>query len=199
MQYKTNELLTSLEMEVRSILNKTKELKTVDAQVLNTQSSPGKWSMLQVLEHLNSYNRYYLTHIEKAIQQSGGKHLPADTFSPGLFGGYFTKMMYSQVKTTGKVANKMQAPKDHQPSASLDAAKVMSEFITGEELLLRLLAEAKQLNIKKIKVPISISKWIKLSLGDTYGFLVAHQVRHFLQIANTLKTIGAPVADAKSR
>jgi uncharacterized damage-inducible protein DinB len=39
-------------------------------------------------------------------------------------------------------------------------------------------------------VPISIAKFIKIRLGDTFRFLIAHQQRHFAQVANTLKALG---------
>lgn len=192
MQYKTSQFLASLADEVKNLIKTANDLKALDAGLLNIPPEPGKWSVLQVIEHLNSYNRYYLAQIELAINKSADSK-PSETFQPGLLGGYFTKMMYSDVKKSGQVANKMNAPKGHVPAASLDAQRVMQEFFAGEEKILTLLAAAKLHNIGKIKVPISISKWIKLRLGDTFGFLIAHQARHFQQIRNILTTLGSSV------
>jgi hypothetical protein len=55
--------------------------------------------------------------------------------------------------------------------------------------LLDLLELAKSKNIGAIRTPISISRWIKLKLGDTFRFFVAHEQRHFVQINNALVTI----------
>ena len=38
----------------------------------------------------------------------------------------------------------------------------------------------------KIRISISISRFVKLKLGDTFRFLIAHEQRHFVQVARTL-------------
>ncbi len=43
-----------------------------------------------------------------------------------------------------------------------------------------------------IKIPLSITRLVKLKLGDTFRFLVAHEQRHFVQARNAIKTIGLP-------
>jgi hypothetical protein len=183
MQYNTAELLASLETEVTHIIAKTRELQALGNGILIRQPAQDKWSVAQVVEHLNSYNRYYLAHMEAAIKKANKG--TAATFSPGWFGAYFTKMMYSNV-AAGEISNKMKAPKDHRPMPQTDSNKAINEFLQGEAKLLELLALARQYNISKVRVPISISRLIKLSLGDTFNFLIAHQMRHFLQIKNTL-------------
>jgi hypothetical protein len=186
MRYNTEELLASLEKEVRHVIAKTKELQSLGNHILISQPQPDKWSVAQVFAHLNSYNRYYLTHIDAAIKKADKGAMAV--FRPGWFGAYFTKMMYSNVKA-GEISNKMKAPKDHRPMPQTDSNKAINEFLQGEAKLLELLSLARQYNISKVKVPISISRFIKLSLGDTFNFLIAHQVRHFLQIKNTLAAI----------
>lgn len=191
-QFNTEELLASLEGEVNNFFHQMTLVRSLDAQTLNTQPGTDKWSIAQVLEHLNSYNRYYLYHMEKAINEAGkAARTPAITFSPGIIGNYFTRIMYSDVVTKSQVTNKMNAPKDHRPIANLDAAKVIAEFLKGEEKLLELIGRARRVNMAKIKVPISISPFIKISLGDTLRFMIAHQVRHFLQIRNTVAAVTA--------
>ena len=81
---------------------------------------------------------------------------------------------------------KMKSPKDHSPAAILPSHEVISEFISQQERLLQLLREAANTDLGKIKVPISISKFIKLKLGDTFHFLVIHEYRHFLQAQRAL-------------
>ncbi|MES2702127.1 MAG: DinB family protein [Bacteroidota bacterium] len=189
MTYNSVELLESLDAEIQRILQNVTQLKQLDNKVLNTQPAPGKWSVAQVLEHLNSYNRYYLPQIEKATGVASATAAPATTFKPGWLGDYFTKSMYSSVVTKGEITNKMKAPKDHQPAETLDSLKVIAEFEQGAKKLSELLRGAKARNISKVRVPISIAKWIKISLGDTFRFLIAHKTRHFLQLRNTLAAV----------
>lgn len=177
----TGILLTDLENDIRNLLTDLRKIAATDnTATLLLQPEQGKWSVAQCIEHLNSYNRYYLPQIEKALLKGTYKNLPAETtYKPGWLGNYFTKLMRPGVN--GELSGKMKAPKDHQPSVTLDAKKVILEFITAEEKLLAYLQRAGSLNIAKLKVPISIAKFIQLQLGDTFRFLIAHQQRHMLQ------------------
>lgn len=199
--FNTHKLLGDLQAQVEQMINEVNTFKTVDPASFNKQPAVGKWSVAQVLEHLNSYNRYYLPELDKVISKGISGHIGFDpVFKAGLFGNYFTKMMQPDVD--GKIANKMQAPKDHRPLESMDIDKVLNEFIQGEKKLLNILTESSKTNIGKLKVPISISRFIKLKAGDTFRFLIAHQQRHFVQIHNVLaamqvKTLAAAFHTAK--
>lgn len=185
-------LIEELYKDVQDIIAHTKEIANLDDAMLNKQPAAGKWSIAQVIEHLNSYNRYYLPEIRVALQKGLNGHIAFnEQYHSGWFGDYFTKMM--QPKEGGKIANKMNAPKEHQPIAALDGQKVLNEFIARQNDLLNYLQQAKQTNMGKLRVPISISKFIKLKLGDTFRFLIAHQQRHFIQVDNTLQHV-APQA-----
>lgn len=182
--FNTKDLLASLTEDVNALLKHLQQVKQLDSTLLLTQPAAGKWSVIQILEHLNSYNRYYLPAIEKSLQN---KQSFNPQFKSGWFGDYFTKMMMPG--KDGKVANKMNSPKDHRPIAELNAAAVVTEFINGQQHLLTLLQKATNTDIGRVKVPISISRFIKLKLGDTFRFLIAHQQRHFLQLENTLSQL----------
>lgn len=188
--FNSPELLQSLQDDIKKLMAGTVMLKQLPAGTLNASPAPGKWSAIQVIEHLNSYNRYYLSTIADSLQHAHKYHLNT-VFKPGWFGNYFTKMM--QPNAQGKIANKMNAPKDHRPSPVLDAEKVFAEFEREQQKLLNYLQQAAKADIGKLRVPISISKWIKLKLGDTFRFLIAHQQRHFIQIDNILKALDVTV------
>ncbi|HYF33306.1 MAG TPA: DinB family protein [Chitinophagaceae bacterium] len=178
-------LLEDLQADTRQIILSTNYLSQEDPSLLLRQPAPGRWSAAQVIAHLNSYGRYYLPTIELAMNEHS--YEPDPVFTPGWLGDYFTKSMLPG--KNGQVVNKMQAPKNHRPSADIDSKPVIDEFLRQEQLLLELLESAKHLNISRITIPISLTKLVKLKLGDTFRFLVAHHQRHFVQINNTLKEI----------
>lgn len=175
--YIVRELIQQLENEVKTTLTRTATLQSLPQQVLLQQPHPGSWSIAQTLEHLNAYNRYYLPEIEKALLKSAAS---AKNFKPGWLGDYFTKLMLPG--ENGTLAKKMSAPKGYAFAPELDADKVVAEYISGQEKLLELLRRAMSKDLAGVRVPISLSKMIKLKLGDTFRFLIAHQKRHFLQI-----------------
>jgi hypothetical protein len=184
MKFNSNALLEGLQADVRQLILTTLYLQKEDPELLLTTPAPGKWSIVQVLEHLNSYGRYYLPAIGRSLQS---KTISKENFTPGWFGNYFTRIM--KPGADGKIGNKMSAPKNHRPSAQLDLKPVFDEFISQQQQLLGLLDKAKQKNIGAIRTPISISRFIKLKVGDTFRFLIAHQQRHFVQIANTVAEV----------
>ena len=182
--YKSIELLENLQADVRQLILAAKYLQSPDPGLLLQEPAPGKWSVVQVLEHLNSYGRYYLLAIERALE----KDKPAmEIFKPGWLGNYFTKLM--KPGENGVIANKMQSPKEHRPSKYLDVLPVLTTFLEQQHYLLELLELAKSKNISSIRIPVSISRLIRLKSGDTFRFLVAHEQRHFVQIDNTLAMI----------
>jgi hypothetical protein len=123
--------------------------------------------------HLNSYARYYLPAIEKAIKAQGTKNATV-LFNSGWLGSYFTKLM--SPSGSGSI-KKMKSPQDHAPKSILDSHLVISEFIDHQEKLLSLIEAATHADLNRIRVPVSLSKWITLKLGDTFRFFVAHEYR----------------------
>jgi uncharacterized damage-inducible protein DinB len=182
-QIKAEQWLETLQADVRRIILAASKLSIADPEMLMIQPAPGKWSVAQVLEHLNSYGRYYLPELKKALQQNK----PAvPYFKSGWLGSYFTKLMQPK---EGVVVNKMKSPKDHRPVNDLDIKPVMDHFIQQQQELLDLLEAAKEKNINNIRVPISIARFIKMKVGDTFGFLIAHEQRHFVQIMNIIAAL----------
>lgn len=184
----TNALIEELKRELKAIATSFNDLNHIDHTILLQSPGNAKWSVIQILEHLNSYNRYYLPLIASTIKENSTQKFTT-TFKPGMLGNYFVKTMYSNVKTQSKITNPMKAPKDHSPSTLINAEHVIVEFSKHQLHLSSLIEAAEQVNWSTLKIPISISKWIKINLGDTFRFLIAHETRHFLQIKNTLAMI----------
>lgn len=178
----TQNLLEQLQADTREILVKLSYLRQQDPELLLRQPAPGKWSVAQVIAHLNSYGRYYLPLLQKAID--GSRYPANEYFSHGRLGLYFTKSMLP--KENNQVTNKMQSPKGHRPSPDIDSKTVMDEFEQQELQLLELLNKAGKTDIGRLRIPISIAPIIKLKMGDVFGFLIAHHQRHFVQIGHAL-------------
>ena len=186
--YSSKKLILALEEQTEQFLDiAVSEWQMLPHSRFAHKAAPEKWSANQCLQHLNSYGRYYLPELRKALQKSTANP-PAVFFRSGWLGNYFTMMMLP--KPEGVKANKMKAPKDHQPVTNADSFKVIAEFIEQQEQLLNLLRIASQTDLNKARVPITIAPFIKLKLGDVFSFLVAHNFRHVLQASRALVTAG---------
>lgn len=185
MKYLTTQLLEGLQAQTEANISKAiSEWQLTSNSRITAQPALGAWSAAQCLEHLNSYGRYYLPAIEKAIAKGGGTK-PSLYFKSSWLGNYFYKLMLPE--NNGTVKKKMRSPKDHQPGLQFNPDMAINEFITQLEILGRLLTEARKIDMNKARVPISISPFIKLKLGDVFLFLIAHINRHVLQAERALQ------------
>jgi uncharacterized damage-inducible protein DinB len=192
MKYNSNALLDSLQADVRQIILQANQLENLQTELLNQQPAADKWSVAQVLEHLNIYSRYYINAIEQKLHlnQSG----PNVDFHTGWLGNYFTNLM--KPMDDNKIAKKMKAPKNAVPSSQPNAKAILAEFINHQHHLLNLLQIAKTANLEFNRIPTSLSKFISLKLGDTFRFFIAHEQRHFVQVENVLKALEHTMAAA---
>jgi len=195
MKYLSNQLLDELYAQTETTINKAiTEWQQVSNTRFITQPDTGKWSAAQCLEHLNSYGRYYLPAIEKAIENSAATN-PSVHFKSSWLGNYFYKLMLPE--NNGKPSRKMKSPKNHQPGMQLNAALVLNEFISQQEKIGQLIIKARLIDINKARVPISIAPLIKLKLGDVLLFVIAHIQRHMLQAERALEQAAYSVQKEK--
>lgn len=156
------------------------QLKKNSIDQLCKKTNETSWSAEECLQHLNSYGRYYLPQLRLAIEKEYAKNRSSTKEIKGSwFGRKFTQMM--SVNANGMVNSKMKAPKDHRPISSTNALKTITEFEDQLNELNAIIKSSKSIHLDKAKVPISISKWIKLSAGDVIGFYLAHHIRHLHQ------------------
>jgi hypothetical protein len=184
--YQTKALLDKLYGETEAYLEKAvKEWQKMPLELFHKRPKPEAWSAAQCLEHLNIYGRYYLPALEKAIESAEKKGFqPTENYTSGWIGNYF----YHQIlpNTEGGLKGKMKAPAHAIPTHQPDARAMVAEFIDQQETMLKLIERARKINIGKVRVPISIMKWLKLKVGDTFLFMTAHHLRHILQAERAL-------------
>ncbi len=151
---------------------------------LTYRENPEKWNVLECIEHLNRYGDFYLPEIEKALgsaSPAGGNHM----FKSGPIGNYFANLM--KVKH-GRII-KMKTPADKNPVGSNVTPEALDRFLRQQETLRALLLKARQADLVKARVPISLAKFIKLRLGDILRVVVYHIERHIIQAENVVKQI----------
>lgn len=169
-------LLTALEQRVENHLQQAIGLfQNLPERELLQPSPTGGWSIAQCLDHLNSYGHYYLPKIQEGLAKY--VYRPSkDTFQSSWIGAYFIKMMDPETGT-----KKFKAFKGHIPASELDAHAVVAEFIQQQEYILRYLKQARSADLNAIRIPISITRFITLKLGDVFQFIIAHNERHIRQ------------------
>lgn len=180
MRIKTDLLTAELIERTRNLINRVQQFKGFSDEELNRKKSKDQWSILECIEHLNLYGDFYNPEISKRIESSNSKSNP--TFKSSRLGNYFTTSMLPSEKM-----KKMKTFKDKNPVGSNLKIDVLDRFINQQNNFHSLIEKSRNVDLKKTKTTISISKIMKLRLGDTFRFIIAHNERHILQAEKVLK------------
>ncbi|TCI91346.1 DinB family protein [Tenacibaculum sp. M341] len=156
-------------------------LKEQPTAILNWKENAESWSILECIEHLNRYGDFYIPEITKRIQSA--KHKKSKIFKSNWLGRYFSKAVGYR-----EDLNKMKTFKVMNPLNSNLSADTLEKFLHHQNQIIALLNQAKKVNLDKTKTAISISKIIKLKLGDTFRVLIYHNERHVKQAERVLNS-----------
>ena len=178
-------LIEDLISQTKDNLNRAEAFKALPLEQLNWKAGVDRWSILECLEHLNRYGDFYLPEIKNRIQKA--RKAPTDSlFKSGLLGNYFAKSMLPKEQL-----NKMKTFSSMNPLGSKLDKKTITKFIHQQKQMLDLLNQARSINLTKTKTSISITKWIKLRLGDTFRVVIYHNQRHIVQANKVLELFRA--------
>jgi len=177
MTIKSEILIEDLIERTRVIINQATKFNALSTGQLNWRVAKDSWSILECFEHLNLYGDFYIPEMAKRIKDS--KSNAAEYFKSGIIGNYFAKSMLPNEQL-----KKMKTFKDKNPIGSTLDKTTIERFISQQKELLELLEQSRKKDLNKIKTGISISKLIKLKIGDTFRIVIYHNERHLVQAEN---------------
>jgi len=181
MKIEATQVINDLIERTRQNLNDAETLKELSIDELNFKTSRNKWNALECIEHLNLYGDFYLPELKNKINESN--HTAEEVFKSGWLGNYFAKSMPPKEKL-----NKMKTFKDKNPLGNALSKQAIDKFIGQQKTTLELLDQARKVSLTKTKTAISISKLLKLRLGDTFRVLIYHNQRHIVQAFNMINS-----------
>ncbi|WP_018476141.1 DinB family protein [Pontibacter roseus] len=152
----------------------TIEFSALDLPLLNHKPGPDSWSILECLEHLNRYSRYYNPALAKAIHRS-----PVTTDQQPIRYSWLGKKSLDVVRPgNGK---KSKTIKHMNPHNSQLGPGAIQEFLRHQSELLQLLDRAHSVDLNRRAIPIEFFRLLKLRIGEALEFVVLHQERHVQQ------------------
>lgn len=187
MENKIEYLDNQIERSKKIVNQAEKYFAKLDEVILDKNPSEKRWSIAQILEHLNLYADHYNPTLLKAVQNLQSSELDADDYyKPKQIGKWFTNSMAPK---QGVVKMKMGTAKDKNPFTTGVRANVYSEFIKQQNEFIELLKQAKEVNINYKNVKTTLGKFLTLTVGDTINVLVNHNERHFIQALGVLSDV----------
>lgn len=185
-------LLSDLTKLTQELINQTsKTFSKLNSTQLNWKPNIETWSINQIFSHVNLYAEFYHEQLTKRIESTRFTE-PSPFFTSSPLGRSAWKSM--KLGNANNVKRKFRAPKDYNPQFN---AKELKEnealiFTSMQEQMVTILKRAESVSLRKVKVPISISRIIKLRLGDCLLFVIYHNERHLHQALNLIKHPGFP-------
>ncbi len=183
----SNILLQELEQITEANLSFIEqEVKTLSAEQLQWKQHADSWNVVQVLAHLNAYSGYYQKTIREKISKTRFKQ-PAEYFVSSPLGRSAWKSV--KLGNLKNIKRKLKSPRAYNPllSPQLLLGSQIEDFIQFQIDLKELLQAAAKVNLRRVRIPISLSKFIKLRLGDALMFHIYHNERHIEQIRRILQ------------
>jgi hypothetical protein len=181
MKIASEALIQDLVERTHKNLNDIEKFKELSIEILDTRKSEKSWSILECIEHLNLFGDFYLPEIEKRSLKSDKK--AQVEFKSSWFGNFFANSMFPKEKL-----NKMSTFSDKNPLNNRLDKNCIDRFISQQQKILELLDIARNKDLNKVKIPSSISKLVRLKLGDTFRIIINHNERHLVQANKLLKS-----------
>lgn len=182
----TQELLT----EVKQITEANMEfvrsrVVPLSKQQLEWRPSASSWSITEVLAHLNAFSSFYIPTFERKIANTRFRSSKEEFVSSPLGRSAWKSMKLGNARN---IKRKFKSVRSNNPTfeKSLVNGVEIHTFISNQESMLTIINDASNVNLRKVKIPISISKIIRLRLGDALLYVTYHSERHIQQMASIL-------------
>lgn len=157
----------------------------------NWRPEPGRWSIAQCVDHLRVTGAQVLPRIDQGIAHARARQW----FSPGPFrygflGDWFVR---ANGATERPPRRGFKAPGLYAPSAEQPLSRMIPAFVQLQDDLISRVRNANGLDLAPVKVNSPVSRWIRLSLGQWFALVAAHQERHLGQAARVRQAVGSPM------
>lgn len=166
------------------------QIEPLALEELMKRPGPKRWSVLEVIEHMNLSSGHYVKRLEKLIprlEKSAEQKSDYD-FIPGFFGEKFSTGILP--KEDGSLSSTMKTFYFFEPKQAITKKhKSLEEFIQMNETTIELLRRSKNINLNKGKVTSTLGPIFRFKTGDAFRFSIGHNVRNILQIEKVMKSL----------
>jgi len=148
------------------------------------------WSIAECIDHLRATNAAYRINLESAIagaKRKGGR--PQKPYAPGRLAHW----LHGQLDPE-RSKRRLPAPGVFRPTMDRSDPEVLHRFLEEQQEVLRLLADAEEIDLNRSKLASPATPLLRLSVGEAFEAIVLHERRHLLQAQNLLKKAGFPGA-----
>ncbi len=169
------ELLNELKEVPKNLIASAKYYRGMGPEILSTRPESGGWTIMECFEHMNRYDDFYCKALEEAMTESPDVGTDERWFRSGWLGGRSANSMLPKEKMM-----KMNTFKNMNPEGEELDIESIDRFIKNQRSFLDLIRLARDKDLNKIKVKLTIPM-MKFKAGDAFRFILNHGVRHMAQ------------------
>ena len=159
-----------------------------DAQ-FNWRPEPGRWSIAECLDHLNTTGSKLLPGMDAAIERARER---GRTGSGPFLYGWLSRWFIRGNQPLPADGKGMKTPKLYTPAADQSVGRVLPAFLDLQDQLIERLHAANGLDLARVKVASPVTQLLRISLGAWFAATAAHQERHLQQAQRVREHPGFP-------
>ena len=160
---------------------------SINAVQANWRPRQGVWSLLENLEHLTLTNRVYVDAMEEVICRGRAMGTTGEgPYRHGWIGTRFVRSMEPPPKLRTKTLKAINPSTGPDPEP-MSRAKVVGDFFDAQAGLGAALERASGLDLGRVRFRSPLFWLLKLSLGQGFEMLLAHNRRHLWQIQRVVE------------
>jgi hypothetical protein len=163
-------------------------LEGISEGQFNWRPSPEKWSIAQCLDHLNSGWKA-LPKLDRVIAAAGEQSIRSNgPYRHPLLGRLYLRFTEPPPKI------RVPAPRRFRPAAEHLLSEVVPRFLGLQQEIVARIESSDGLDLGRIRLSSPISRRFRMSLGQWFAFLAAHERRHLWQAWRVRRTPGFPAS-----
>lgn len=160
---------------------------------LGWRPGPGRWSIAEVVAHLNRAGRPYLDRIAHALAEARARGASgSDGWRPTFIGGLMARSQEPPPRI------RFRAPRIFRPDG--DGARPPAgapELATWRSLHQEMeerIREAAGVDLGRARVVSPVTRLVRMNAGDAFALLLSHERRHLWQIRGIRESAGFPAS-----
>lgn len=177
--------IDAVEAELNAATDQARELvDATDGRLFTVRPNPQSWSAAECLAHLSISTELFLPVLRQAIDDARRRNFAANGEpSMDLLGRilrwFLEPPIHKRVKTSAPFV----------PKSTRAKAEALGEFSVLQLKLLDLLRDARDVDLKKIKIVSPFDKRIRYNIFSAFRIVAAHQRRHLWQAARAVEAL----------
>ncbi len=156
------------------------DVSSLSNERLNWKENPKKWSIIEVVDHLNKVYEKYHNNFEKAIRNAPELKDETQIKQQTILG----RLSIYSMKPKGKKRRfKMKTFDFFQPQINMnDTDATIELFLQNKDRFNGYLKESRSKNLNGLKMPTALGEKMEFYIPECFEFILGHEERHLVQI-----------------